>query len=149
MSVDVQCYIQVSDLNFYCLVSSLVFPPRQTKGQLYHLEKPKRPAKCNVDEKIIGCQEKLGSNISESSKLLENRAIYLTDELCSMLKSCWNRNAKGSASSYTGGHEIDNVYVHPGQWCRVHLQPFICVLLYQLGEEKAYKLIDISQKIRN
>lgn len=58
---------QMSDLNFCCLILSLIFSLRQNRGQIYHLGNPTCPAKYNVDEKISGCQEKLGSNISDSS----------------------------------------------------------------------------------
>jgi len=78
MSVQVECYVQTSDLNFCCLIPSVIFSLRETKGQLYHLENPKCPARCNMGEKIIGCQEKLGSNISKSSKFLERPALLLS-----------------------------------------------------------------------
>lgn len=74
---------QMSDLNFCCLILSLIFSVRQNRGQIYHLGNPTCPAKYNVDEKIIGCQEKLGSNISDSSLLLRRPApLFLSSVAC-------------------------------------------------------------------
>lgn len=136
----------MSDLNFCCLILSLIFSVRQNRGQIYHLGNPTCPAKYNVDEKIIGCQEKLGSNISDSSLLLRRPApLFLSSVACwaVVYMKTWKiygppalvHMKKGQCGLLT---HTD----HLGLWSRSasgHQEPFILMLSYQVGEQKTNK----------